>query len=196
MPELLLLAASPRRDGTTDAMAHLFAAGAEDGGLSCRFLALRDIRIRPCRGCGRCAAPPHACPLSGDDAERLFADIAAADLVFWAAPIYFYGLPAHAKGVLDRAQRFWHAPVAAARRPAVAGLAAGRPRGEQLFTGATLGLRYFFPLLGRELTDTRCWRGMETPDDWRKCDDGRPRAEEARLWGRRWAQRITGATSA
>ena len=192
MPQALILAASPRRGGTTDTLARLFAEGLEAGGLRCRFLALRDVRVRPCRGCGHCAGPPHACPLSGgDEAEALFADIRAAQLVFWAAPIYFYGLPAHAKGCVDRAQRFWGRPVSGPLRPAVAGLAAGRPRGEQLFTGAALGLRYFFPLLGRELAETRCWRGMEGPEDWRKEENGVMRAEAVRDWGRQWAQRLT-----
>lgn len=191
MPLALLLAASPRRDGTSDTLARLFAEGAEEGGIACRFLALRDVRIRPCIGCGHCADPPHGCPLSGDDAEELFAAITAADLVLWAAPIYFYGLPAYAKGVLDRAQRFWHSPVDAVPRPAIAGLVAGRPKGEQLFTGASLGLRYFFPLLGRHLEETRCWRGMEDASGWRRSDGNRSRADEVRQWGRQWARRIS-----
>ncbi len=199
MPLALLLAASPRRGGTSDTLARLFAEGAEEGGLACRFLALRDVRIRPCRGCGQCAAPPHGCPLSGggsgDGADGVFAAIRDAALVLWAAPIYFYGLPAHAKGLLDRAQRFWHGPAATVPRPAIAGLVAGRPRGEHLFTGAELGLRYFFPLLGRHLEETRRWRGMEDASDWRQRDGNRPRAEEVRQWGRQWAQRLSGTAS-
>lgn len=190
MPQILLLAASPRPEGTSDVMAHLFAEGADAGGVTCHFRPLRAARIRPCRGCGRCAAAPFRCPLSGDDADALFADIIAADLVFWAAPIYFYGLPAHAKACLDRAQRFWAAPVAPAQRPAIAGLVAGRPRGEQLFTGATLGLRYFFPLLGRTLVEARQWYGMEGPDDWQQQDAGLSRADAVRQWGHHWAQQL------
>lgn len=191
MRQALIISASPRRGGTSDTLARLFAEGAEEGGLRCRHIALRDARIRPCRGCGRCDAPPHACPLAGDDAERILADIIAADLVVWAAPIYFYGLPAHAKACVDRAQRFWSVPVSGAPRPAAAGLVAGRPRGEQLFTGAALGLRYFFRLLGRELEEVRHWRGMEGPADWNAADDGVPRAEAVRQWGLRWAGRLT-----
>ena len=54
-----------------------------------------------------------------------------------------------------------------------------------------LGLRYFFPLLGRELSETRCWRGMEKPEDWQKEENGCSRAESVRQWGLQWAQRLT-----
>ena len=86
------------------------------GSMPVEEIALQEKHIRPCRGCQSCDAAPHVCPLARtDDAEAIFAAIAAADVVLWTSPVYFYGLPAQAKALVDRSQRIW------------AGVEAGRP---------------------------------------------------------------------
>uniref|UniRef100_UPI0026E9C5B8 flavodoxin family protein n=1 Tax=Desulfovibrio piger TaxID=901 RepID=UPI0026E9C5B8 len=115
---ILSLLGSPRANGTTHTVARLIAGGLSCGG-AVEEIALREKHIRPCRGCQSCAAAPHACPLARtDDAEAVFAAIAAADVVLWTSPVYFYGLPAQAKALVDRSQRIW------------AGVEAGRPAGK------------------------------------------------------------------
>lgn len=189
---ILSLLGSPRAHGTTWTMARHIAGGLSAAG-EVEELALGRRHIRPCRGCQSCAAAPHACPLAaGDDAESVFAAIARADLVLWTSPVYFYGLPAQAKALVDRSQRLWAAVEAgrpAGRGPVVlAALAAARPRGEQLFTGSLLGLKYFFGCFGARLDDSRTLRGLATPDDLR----ARPElAADLRRWGRDWAARLT-----
>lgn len=187
---ILILAASPRAGGTSDTGARIFAAGAEEEGAETRFLPLRGRRIRPCEACGACDRPPHACPLAdGDDAEAILSEIRDADLVLAAAPVHFYGLPAHAKALVDRAQRFWRmsGPPEEDAPPALGLFVAGRPRGDSLFVGMTLGLKHFFRVLGRELVETREFRGMESASAW----DSRPGdGGEIRRWGREWARRL------
>ena len=146
---ILSLLGSPRANGTTHSMARLIAGGLSGGG-PVEEIALQEKHIRPCRGCQSCDAAPHVCPLARtDDAEAVFAAIAAADVVLWTSPVYFYGLPAQAKALVDRSQRIWAGVEAgrpAGKGPLVlAALAAARPRGEQLFTGSLLGLKYFLP---------------------------------------------------
>ena len=112
---ILSLLGSPRANGTTHTMARLIAGGLSGGG-PVEEIALQEKHIRPCRGCQSCDAAPHVCPLARtDDAEAIFAAIAAADVVLWTSPVYFYGLPAQAKALVDRSQRIW------------AGVEAGRP---------------------------------------------------------------------
>ena len=115
---ILSLLGSPRANGTTHSMARLIAGGLSGGG-PVEEIALQEKHIRPCRGCQSCDAAPHVCPLARtDDAEAVFAAIAAADVVLWTSPVYFYGLPAQAKALVDRSQRIW------------AGVEAGRPAGK------------------------------------------------------------------
>ena len=158
-------------------------------------IALREKHIRPCRGCQSCAAAPHACPLARtDDAEAVFAAIAAADVVLWTSPVYFYGLPAQAKALVDRSQRIWAGVEAgrpAGKGPLVlAALAAARPRGEQLFTGSLLGLKYFFASFGARMADTRTLRGLSCPGDLLSRPDLCSGLER---WGRDWAARLAEA---
>ena len=166
---ILSLLGSPRANGTTHTMARLIAGGLSGGG-PVEEIALQEKHIRPCRGCQSCDAAPHVCPLARtDDAEAVFAAIAAADVVLWTSPVYFYGLPAQAKALVDRSQRIWAG--GGAGRPAgkgplvLAALAAARPRGEQLFTGSLLGLKYFFASFGARIADTRTLRGLACPED-------------------------------
>ena len=101
---ILSLLGSPRANGTTHTVARLIAGGLSCGG-AVEEIALREKHIRPCRGCQSCAAAPHACPLARtDDAEAVFAAIAAADVVLWTSPVYFYGLPAQAKALVEGRQ--------------------------------------------------------------------------------------------
>ena len=139
---ILSLLGSPRANGTTHSMARLIAGGLSGGG-PVEEIALQEKHIRPCRGCQSCDAAPHVCPLARtDDAEAIFAAIAAADVVLWTSPVYFYGLPAQAKALVDRSQRIWAGVEAgrpAGKGPLVlAALAAARPRGEQLLRPQSL----------------------------------------------------------
>ena len=189
MSQGLALLCSPRARGVSDTLATAFVAGAEAGGVSLRLAPLRDYNLAPCTACGACQKPPHQCVLATgqDGAESLFALLAAADFLLLAAPIHFYGLPAHAKAFVDRSQRFWATArnVRPPCRPAVAILVAGRPRGLRLFDGAKLTLSYFCRLHGFQLAEPRCLRGLDSPKDLAV----RPEVTEAMYdWGRHWGQ--------
>ncbi|GFK95917.1 hypothetical protein NNJEOMEG_03790 [Fundidesulfovibrio magnetotacticus] len=189
----LILACSPRAGGNTDQAARLLARGLADAGADPEILALRDLDLLPCLGCQACArSPGHRCVLERRDrTEEAFARILAAPLVLAASPIYFYHLPGRFKGFIDRAQRFYalreaHDPALAALPPgrALACLVAGRTRGERLFEGALLTLKYFFLPLGKTLGEPLCLKGLDGPGDLEA--DGAAhellRAYAARAW--------------
>jgi len=170
-----VLAGSPRAGGTSDAAAELFAQGAARAGAEVRRAAVRDYRVQPCIGCGACAVPPHACVLAaGDRAGELFDLCLDAAAVAIASPIYFYHLPGLLKAWIDRGQSLYARreagdPALASLpvRPAWACLVAGRPRGEQLFAGSLLTLKYFLAPLRLELTEPLTFRGLDAPGDLR-----------------------------
>jgi multimeric flavodoxin WrbA len=164
-------ACSPRAGGNTDMMAHHFVRGVHAAGGSAEVTHLRDYTVLPCTACRCCAEETGAgCPLAGrDDAEILFRRIEEAPLVCILAPIFFYHVPAQLKCLIDRAQQYWErrrrqgAPPSV--RPGLVGLVAARRRGEKLFEGSMLTLKYFFELFGIRAVDGCRLRGYEQPDD-------------------------------
>lgn len=97
-----------------------------------------------------------------------------------------------------RPRRWWTVPSASGpgwrrARPAgkgplvLAALAAARPRGEQLFTGSLLGLKYFFASFGARIADTRTLRGLACPEDLLSRPD---LCADLERWGRDWAVRL------
>lgn len=167
----LVLQCSPRAGGNSDVAARAFAQGLAEAGARPRVLALRDFQVRPCRGCGACAGG-RACVLGADDdAGRIFELLLAAPLVAVAAPIYFYHLPAGFKALIDRSQALYErreagdpAMTTLAQRPAWALLLAGRPRGERLFEGSLLTLKYFLAVFGLRLAGHLEFRGKDGPE--------------------------------
>jgi hypothetical protein len=137
-------------------------------------IALREHPVAPCRGCGACAGALHRCPLdqAGDAAEALFAALLAAPLAAFAAPIYFYHVPALFKAFIDRAQRHYESRLAGGGpgpvpvpRPAYPLLVAGRPQGERLFEGTLLTLKYFLRPFGFVPGQPHLARGLDAPGD-------------------------------
>lgn len=199
MPDALVVLCSPRCGGVSDTVAHHFTQGVVAAGATVRHAALRDYVFSHCTGCMRCAAPPHHCSLSDrsqetpDQADELFTLFAIAPLALFAAPIYFYALPARFKAFIDRGQRFWAAKNQRRRtyagqppKPVLTALVAGRKRGKRLFAGAVLTLKYFLEPLDAQLRGARFLRGVEQPDDLSPavcadlCD-----------WGHRWGKKLT-----
>ena len=213
---VVLLQGSPHAGGVSDCLADAFAA--QFPAHTVQRVALREHHIAPCRGCNACVAPPHRCVLAGanDDTDGIFAAMQQALLLVIAAPIYFYGLPGQSKGFIDRGQRLWQARTACMtdtgghdagmaphngphegpgrrrNRPAIALLAAGRPRGEQLFAGALLTLKYFFNLFDATLAEQRCLYGLDDVAALR----ARPAVlADIRALGQHWAHLLMWETS-
>lgn len=161
---------SPHRGGVTDRLAHYFCNGLKASGREFFLVPLREYAISPCIGCGGCNAAPHHCVLAanGDQAELVFKKLHESRLAVFFSPVYFYSVPAHFKGFIDRAQRFWASKHdkddPGDRKPAMAFFAAGREKGKLLFSASLLTLRFFLKCLDRKLVSWRAFRGLENLD--------------------------------
>ncbi len=176
-PRPLVVAASPRAGGNTDRAADLLARAAVEaasGAPEPEVVRLRDYGVLPCLGCGSCGRHPRGqCVLAGQDrAEELFARLMDAPWVAVCSPIYFYHLPAQCKAWVDRSQSHYllrrrgdAALLALPERPAHVCLVAGRPRGERLFEGALLTLRYFLAVYNLTPGGVATLRGLDGPQD-------------------------------
>lgn len=159
-----ILTCSPRRGGNSDtaaAIAHdSFVRPAE-------VRRVADILVRPCISCGYCADHPGTCVLDGpeDGALSLLEGLVAGPAACLVSPIYFYHLPAQAKALVDRCQRYWNGKVPGRGTPLGAILIAARPRGDLLFQGAELTLRYMARSLGMSPVPPLCLYGLDAPAD-------------------------------
>ncbi len=100
---VLILKASPRKDGNTATMADRFAAGLRDvGHTDVIEFHLNDFTIRPCQACNRCFQPPYTGCVLDDDFMTIFPHFRDADLVVFAAPVYWWHLCAQMKTFIDR----------------------------------------------------------------------------------------------
>ena len=180
----LTLACSPRKYGNCDSAAALFAWAAFSDTASVTHL--RSHPVSPCIACDACAGqdrislhqqavqghtPLWKCPLGAkDDSAFLLQRLALASRLCIVAPIFFYHLPAQLKALLDRLQPVWLSttdqgegggPFAPHLCHVI--LIAGRPRGDQLFTGSLLTLRHALAGLNIRLAEPLLLRGFDAP---------------------------------
>lgn len=170
----LILACGPRPGGNTAWAANRIRDALAVQGLSPVLARLADFEVLPCTGCQACAhSPGHACVLADQDqAEQVFSAIGFATALYFVSPIYFYHLPALFKALIDRSQRFFaarqagdHSHVGPEARLAHVCLVAGRPRGDKLFEGSLLTLRYFLWPFGVTLAEPLTLMGLDGPGD-------------------------------
>lgn len=165
----LVLACSPRRGGNTDTAA---AVAAENLGSGRDVAYLRDHDVLPCVSCGYCSAHPGGpCPLTARDGSApLLASLEKAASVLVVSPVYFYHVPAQLKALMDRTQPWWTRRAAlglgpGGERVAHAVLIAARPKGDKLFDGAVLSLRYWLGCFGFTLAEPLTLYGLDAPGD-------------------------------
>ena len=172
-PRPLIVACGPQAGGNSDYAARRLAGTLTAAGADPRIAYLRDFEAHPCIGCQGCAkSPGFACPFMRDGAQELFRLILGAPVVFFVSPIYFYHVPALFKGFIDRSQRYYRAKEAGDAdlaglppRRAHAVLLAGRKRGEKLFEGTLLTLKYFLWPFNMALGEGVCLYGIDGPGD-------------------------------
>ncbi len=156
---------SPRRDSNTELLLNAVLRGAAERGATIQKAVVCELRIDPCTECYACAVDGNCYIL--DDMTSLYNDLVSADCVILASPIFFYGLPAQAKALVDRCQALWvrryklksWQPDVPSRRGAFVGV--GATKGPKLFDGVLLTAKYFFDGIGVSFSDQLLVRGME-----------------------------------
>lgn len=185
MPKILAIYGSPRRRGNTATLLKHAVQGAVDAGAAVDEIILRDLKLSPCLeiyGCkdqGRCAIK--------DDFHQIVDQILAAQGIILASPIFFYSVSAHTKILMDRCQSLWvkkywidKVPLGQ-REPKRKGLfiSVGATKGQKLFEGALLTVKYFFDVLDTELYRSLLYRQLEFEDDVLKHPEYQAEAYEA-----------------
>lgn len=149
-PLLLCVHGSPRSGGNTDLLLGAVASGAQEAGGRAEHLYARELDIRTCTGCGACARTGD-CVLT-DEMDAIYRQVDSAAAIVVGSPVYFLGLPAPLKAVVDRFQPYWSrrylldAPPET-ERPGAFVATAGAPV-HSVFTCAQRTVDSFFAVVG------------------------------------------------
>jgi len=96
---------SPRKNGNTELLLKESIRGVEDSGIKVNVFNLNHMKISPCQNCGGCE-DTGIC-IFKDDMFEIHDAIRGADRIILASPIFFFGVSAQAKIMIDRCQCFW-----------------------------------------------------------------------------------------
>ncbi|HEY3276016.1 MAG TPA: flavodoxin family protein [Syntrophorhabdaceae bacterium] len=96
---------SPRKGGNSDLLLTATLKAIDPEAHRVKLFRLGEMDLRPCRNCGGCEATG-VC-VAKDSMTEIYQSIREADRVILASPIFFFGLPAQAKIMIDRCQAFW-----------------------------------------------------------------------------------------
>ncbi len=99
--KIVLITGSPHERGTTAVLAGEFVRGALEAGHEVVRFDAAHKEVHPCIACERCHSAVSAC-LFRDDFDEIKDELIAADAVVFLSPIYYYGMTAQIKTVIDR----------------------------------------------------------------------------------------------
>lgn len=99
--KIVVLTGSPHKNGTSALLAERFIAGAQEAGNTVfRFDAAFE-ELHPCLGCDACGYGNAPCVFR-DAMDELNPKLLEADMVVFISPLYYFGLSAQLKMVIDR----------------------------------------------------------------------------------------------
>jgi len=125
------ISGSPRRGGNTETLLREVLRGAEESGAETRlFILSSKMKISPCRHCDGCLAEGEC--VVKDDMGLIYPEIESLDALVLASPVFFYGVTAQAKAMIDRCQAFWARKYVLRRR-----IAAKKRKGVFISAGGT-----------------------------------------------------------
>jgi len=155
---------SPRIKGNTDLLLDEALRGAQSQGAEVEKLVADKLNIAPCREYSRCLKDGN-CAIR-DEMDDIYPKLLDADRVIVASPIFFYGLTSQVKALIDRSQAIWARKYVLKQNLPEKGrkgafIAVGATRGEKLFEGSILTVKYFFKTIGVKYVDELLIPGVD-----------------------------------
>ena len=105
MRRIVVLSGSPRKNGNTELLVNSFVEGARVHN-DVEIISIREYKVNPCIGCNSCRNGSEKKCFQNDDMKRVFEKLSDADILVIASPVYFYGISAQLKAMIDR----FHSP--------------------------------------------------------------------------------------
>lgn len=176
---------SPRKGGNTDLLLEEALTGAEKEGAEVERLRVADFHITPCTECLQCLQKG-SCVIQ-DDMQKIYPKLLESDIIILASPIFFYGVTAWAKALVDRTQALW-ARKYVLKDPSLGKdgkrrkgffISAGGTKGQKVFEGAILTAKYFFDVLNADYAGELVFRNVDAKGDILKQPEALRQAFEA-----------------
>lgn len=100
MPRLVALNGSPIRGGNVELLLERIATGFREAGGEARTIHCNDLIVKPCQSCG--PEPTTGYCIFHDDMDLVYQALEVAHAVVVGSPVYFDGVSAQLKLVMDR----------------------------------------------------------------------------------------------
>ena len=97
---ILVITGSPRKNGNSNTLADNFIKGAQEVGHTVVRFDSAFKKVHPCIACNKCGMNGQC--VFKDDFEFVKENILDADAVVFATPMYYFGISAQIKAVIDR----------------------------------------------------------------------------------------------
>lgn len=107
MKKILLVDASPRKDGNSEIIVDVIAEDLKDTAEIIVFK-MREKKCNPCQACGACQGKESQMCLQKDDITELLPTIDECDAILLTTPIYNQQMTSQAKLFIERFYPFFH----------------------------------------------------------------------------------------
>lgn len=104
-PLIVGIQGSPRLEGNSAILLDAALQGAAEAGATTLKFNLNELNIRPCQGCGGCDKTGKC--IIRDDMNLIYEAFEKMDSIVLASPVYFGGVTAQTKAMIDRCQALW-----------------------------------------------------------------------------------------
>ncbi len=161
--KVLGIMGSPRIKGNSDLLLDEALKGAQSQGAEVEKIVVDKLNIAPCKeyyGClkdGNCVIR--------DDMDDLYLKILESDAIIVASPIFFYTVSAQLMLLISRCQALWARKYVLKSMdiPLKKGvfIAVGATKGEKLFDGPKLTMKYFFQAINADYSEELLIRGVD-----------------------------------
>ena len=98
--KVLGIVCSPRKGGNTEILVDEALTSAKECGAEVELITIAGMNIAPCDGCESCMTTKK-CRLD-DDMQGIYLKLLEADGFVFGTPVYFWGVTAQAKALIDR----------------------------------------------------------------------------------------------
>ena len=102
MMKILILNGSPHPKGNTKAMTAAFTKGAESAGHEVVEYQVAKMDIKGCIACEYCHGKGEGACIQKDDMQQLYPELASADMIVFATPVYYFGVTGQLESTISR----------------------------------------------------------------------------------------------
>lgn len=98
--KIAVLLGSPNLQGSSHLLAECFRQGAQEAGHTVEMIDVAHAELHPCTGCIHCGYEGPC--VQKDDVQAIRAKLLDADMMVFVTPLYYYGMSAQLKTLIDR----------------------------------------------------------------------------------------------